>query len=594
LTRYLGAHRHARWRAPTGARTRLVTGMRLTGLLRPYPVRAALAFGLGIAMVAIATRLPLVLGTTVDNVVRHRPGALARGARLFLTLSVAKFGCASLRRGIGGSLGVSVERGLRDRIARKVLALDAAWHDRADTGQLLARATSDVSAVRTFLAFGLVFTALNTLTVTIAVVQMWRLSARLTLVTLAFAPLLAVWSVRYNRRAHRVFQRVQQRVGTVTTVVEENAAGIAVIKAFGRERVRQAAFEREASELLAANVSATALRARYAPLLSLLPALSLVAVLWYGSRLVAHRDITLGTLIAVNSYLVMLESPLRSVSSLSGMAQRALASAARVFEVLDASPGITEQPCAAVLPVPRAGARPGCRVMLDGISFRYPGAGQLALADVSIHIAAAERVALIGDSGAGKSTLAALLTRTYDPTSGRILLDGHDTTQLRLDSLRAAVTVVPAEPVLFARTLRDNVTLGSPRATEHEIRAALWATAALGFIERLPEGLDTVLGERGTTLSGGQRQRVALARALLSRPRLLVLDDAFSQLDALTEATVLDRLNSALDGVSVLIVAGRRTNLQFAGRILNLTAGRIFADGTADPARLPPLAGIRT
>jgi ATP-binding cassette subfamily B protein len=573
LTRYLGA-RGRKLRAP-GPKIRIL--LRMTGLLRPYPVHAVLALVLGVVMVVLTTRLPLVLGSTVDNVVRRRPGALTGGLLLFLALALGRFACASLRRGLGGSLGVNVENDLRNRIARHVLALDAAWHDRADTGQLLARANSDVAAIRTFLGFGLVFTVLNTLTVTIAVVQMWRISVRLTLVTLAFAPLLAIGSLHYNRHAYRVFGRVQQRVGSLTTVVEESAAGVQVVKAFGREDVRRAAFAREADALLAENLSATRLRAWFTPLLSLLPALGLVAVLWYGSRLVAHSDITLGALVAVNSYLAMLDAPLQSASSLSGMAQRAFAGAARVFEVLDTPAGIADRPRAVALPRPSAGMPRGCRVAFEYVSFLYPGADRPTLADVTFEIAPAERVALVADTGAGKSTLAALLSRAYDPTSGRIRIDGCDAAELTLGSLRAAVAVVPAEPFLFGGTLRDNLTLGAQDADEREIWYALWASAALGFAERLPDGLGTVLGERGTTLSGGQRQRVALARALLSHPRVLVLDDALSQLDALTEATVLDRLGRVLGGVSVLIMAGRQTNLRLADRVLTLEAGRVDA-----------------
>jgi ATP-binding cassette subfamily B protein len=211
------------------------------------------------------------------------------------------------------------------------------------------------------------------------------------------------------------------------------------------------------------------------------------------------------------------------------------------------------------------------------VSFLYPGADRPTLADVTFEIAPAERVALVADTGAGKSTLAALLSRAYDPTSGRIRIDGCDAAELTLGSLRAAVAVVPAEPFLFGGTLRDNLTLGAQDADEREIWYALWASAALGFAERLPDGLGTVLGERGTTLSGGQRQRVALARALLSHPRVLVLDDALSQLDALTEATVLDRLGRVLGGVSVLIMASRQTNLRLADRVLTLEAGRVDA-----------------
>jgi ATP-binding cassette subfamily B protein len=561
------------------ARSHLAVLLRTARLLRPYPVRAAAALLLGLAMVGFATRLPLVLGATIDNgVVRHRPGALAAGVLAFLALALGRFACAGTRRAVGGSLGADIEFGLRNRIAGRILELDAAWHDGAASGQLLARASSDVGAVRDFLSFGLVYSVLNTLMAVIAVVQMWLLSARLTLVTLAFAPLLALTSLRYNRLAQRLFRRVQERVGELTTVVEETAAGIAVVRAFGREDTRQAAFTREAGQLLDENLAVTRLRARYGPLLALLPALSLVAVLWYGGRLAARHDITLGTLVAVNAYLAMLSVPLESVSMLSGMAQRGLAGARRVFEILDTPDGITDRPGAVGLPAPPSAVR-GCRVTLEQVSFWYPGASRPALAGVSLDLEPGERAALTGDSGSGKSALAALLIRDYDPAAGRVLVDGHDVAGLGLGSLRAAVAVVPAEPVLFAATLRDNLTLGAPGAAESDIRAALADCAALGFADRLPDGLDTVLGERGTTLSGGQRQRVALARALLARPRLLILDDALSQLDAETAAAVTGHLDAALDGVTVLIMGGHPASLRLVSRVLALDAGRLVPAG---------------
>jgi ATP-binding cassette subfamily B protein len=551
---------------------------RMFGLLRPYPVRATLALVLGVAMIVIGTQVPRVLGTTVDDLVARRPGAVTSGVVALVVLVVGRFVFGGLRRAIGGSLGTDVQRDLRNRLARRLLSLDAAWHDRAATGQLMSRAISDVAAVQSFLAFASVFTVLNALTAVIATVQMWLLSPRLTLVALAFAPILIVLARRYNRQVHRTFQRVQQRVGDLTAVVAETAAGIQVVKAFGREDARRAAFGREADELLSDNLAAARLAARHSPLLALLPELSMVAVLWYGGRLVIAGDITLGTLVAVNSYLALLAMPLGSVSMLSGMTQRAVAGAERVFEVLDAPDGVRDRPGALALPASAHGAR----ITFEGVGFTYSvstdGPGRQVLTDVDLYVAPGERVALAGDTGSGKSTLAALLTRAYEPTAGRILLDDRDLAGLTLASVRAAVVVVPADPVLFAGTVRDNVTFGAPDATDAEVQDALWAAAALDFAEGLPDGLDTVIGERGLTLSGGQRQRVALARALLCRPRVLVLDDALSQLDAVTEATVLDRLPDAVGTATVLFVTGRGSRTHFADRVVRLDGGRIGLD----------------
>lgn len=347
--------------APGGSASGTVR--RMLGLLRPYPVRAVLALVLGVAMIGLSTWIPLVLGSTVDSLVAHRREAVTTGVVTLVALAAGRFVFGGTRRAVGGSLGVDVQRDLRDALARRLLALDAAWHDRASTGQLLSRATSDVGAVQNFLAFASVFVVLNGLTVVIATVQMWLLSPRLTLVALVFAPPLVALAHRYNRQVRRTFQRVQQCVGDLTTVVEETAAGIQVVKAFGREDARRAAFGREADRLLAENLAAARLSARYGPLLALLPALGMVAVLWYGGRLVIAGDITLGTLVAVNSYLALLAGPLGSVSMLSGMVQRAVAGAERVFEVLDAPAGVRDRPFAVVLPDPpgRHRAAPGSR-----------------------------------------------------------------------------------------------------------------------------------------------------------------------------------------------------------------------------------------
>lgn len=551
--------------------SRRATARKMAGLLRTYPVRSVLALVLGIGIVGFTTRQPVVLGQAVDDVVGHRSGAAVGVAGLYLALSLSRFACASSRRYIGGSLGADIERDLRDRIAAHVLKLDAGWHDRAGTGELLARANSDVEAIRDFLSFGLVFSVLNALTVVIAVIQMLLLSAILALVALAFAPLLVVLMVRYNGRTHQVSRRIQDRIGAVTTVVEETAAGIQVVKALGAEEARYAALTGQSTRLLAENLSATRLRVAYGPLFSLLPQLSLVVVLWYGSRLVARHDISLGTLVAVVSYLEMIIFPLQSVSRLSGMAQRGMAGAARIFEVLETRPAVTDVADAVCLPEPPG---PGARVSVENVTFRYPDSNSPALDGFSLDVASGERVAVIGDSGTGKSSLAALLRRDYDPDGGRIMLDGRQTTAITLQSLRAAVAVVPAEPILFAATLRDNLTLGAPSADDDAIKSALWAAGALDFTETLPGGLGAMLGERGTTLSGGQRQRVALARAVLAHPRLLILDDALSQLDALTEATVLERLAVAIDGVTVITLAGHGTNSWFYDRVLTLTRSR--------------------
>jgi ATP-binding cassette subfamily B protein len=398
---------------------------------------------------------------------------------------------------------------------------------------------------------------------------------RLALVALAITPLVVGLAYRYSRVSHPVLRDVQQKMADVATAAEESIVGVHVVKAFAREQDESAKFARRSDAVFAESVRANRQRALYVPLLSFVPLLAQAAVLLVGGWMVSRGSLSVGEFFAFNLYVTMLVLPLRMLGMWIGQAQRATASGERIFEVLDEVEDVAEPPHAVELP-----PGPG-RIRFEGASFAY-GDGRHVLEEVELEISPGRTVALIGHTGSGKTTLASLVPRFYDVTAGRVTVDGVDVRELRRASLRRAIGIVAQDPFLFSATVRENIAFGAADATDDEVVAAARLAQAHEFIDALPEGYETVIGERGLTLSGGQRQRIAIARALVLDPRILVLDDATASVDATTEARIRLGLREAMRDRTTLIIAHRLSTIALADELVVLDGGRIAARGTHD------------
>ncbi|MDQ3894211.1 MAG: ABC transporter ATP-binding protein/permease, partial [Actinomycetota bacterium] len=483
--------------------------------------------------------------------------------------------CMAGRRLISGRQALGVEFDMRNALYNKLLRLSFGFYDRHQTGQLMSRATVDLQSVRFFLGYGLIFFFQHVLTVVGVSAVMFFVNWRLALVAAAITPVLAVLAYRYSSVSHPVLRDVQQKLADTTTVAEENIVGVHVVKSFARERDEQAKFERRSERVFERSVDANRQRALYVPLLAFLPLLAQAAVLLLGGRMVVDGELDFSEFFAFNVLLVMLVMPLRMLGMWIGQAQRATASGERIFDVMDEPEEVRERPDAVELPAGEG------RVRFEDVAFAY-GTGRRVLDGIDLELEPGRTVALIGHTGAGKTTLAALVPRFYDVTAGRVTVDGVDVRDVKLTSLRRAIGVVSQDPFLFSAAVRENIAFGAPGASDAEIERAAWMAQAHEFIERLPDGYDTVIGERGITLSGGQRQRIAIARALVVDPRILILDDATASVDATTEARIRRGLRQAMRGRTTIIIAHRLSTIALADELVVLDAGRIVARGRHD------------
>lgn len=525
-------------------------------------------------LMACTVTLPYLTGRVIDDVLRGGD----RGALTPLLLAAAvvvavRFTLGMVRRVWAGRVSLGVEFDLRDVVFGQASRLSFAYFDRMPVGQLMSRATSDLQTVRFFLGYGLIFMFMNLFTLVLITGLLLWLNLKLALVALLVGPALLAVAVRYSRRTAPVRIDVQQKVGEVTQAAEESMVGIRVVKAFGREGERTDRFAGTARRAFDRSMDANRLESFYQPLMGFLPSAGLAVILLYGGSLTINGELTLGEFVQFYLYLTLLMGPFRSAGMLVGQAQRAVAGGERIFEIVDAVPDVREAEDAAPLP-----DGPG-EVRLEGVSFAY-GDGRRVLHDLDLTIPAGTTVALIGPTGSGKTTLTELIPRYYDPEAGRVLVDGADVATLRLNSLRRAIGVVSQEPFLFSTTVRENIAYGRPDATDDEVRAAARLARADAFIDALPNGFDTVVGERGYTLSGGQRQRLAIARAVITNPRILILDEATASVDASTEREIQDALRAVMAGRTTVIIAHRLSTIRLADELVVLDGGRIAARGT--------------
>jgi ABC-type multidrug transport system fused ATPase/permease subunit len=552
------------------------TFVRLLGFLRPYKWSLVVSIVLAVGSQAASIGTAFVTGDALEHVIEsENRDRLAALVVTVVVLGLVRAVLMAGRRLISGRQALGVEFDLRNALYAKLLRLSFGFYDRHQTGQLMSRATVDLQGVRFFLGYGLIFFFQHILTIVGVTAVMFVVNWRLALVAAGITPLLVVLAYRYSRVSHPVLRDVQQKMADVATVAEENIVGVHVVKSFAQEQPENEKFAARSEGVFERSMDANRQRALYVPLLSFLPLLAQAGVLFVGGRMVANGTLRFRDFFFFNVLVLMLVMPLRMLGMWIGQAQRATASGERIFQVIDEPEEVGDRPAAVDLP-----AGDGL-VRFEHVGFAY-AEGRPVLEDVDLELEPGRTVALIGHTGAGKTTLAALVPRFYDVTAGRVTIDGHDVREVKLTSLRRAIGVVAQDPFLFSATVRENITFGAPDATQQELERAARLAQAHDFIVDLPDGYDTVIGERGITLSGGQRQRIAIARALILDPRILILDDATASVDATTEARIRLGLREAMLGRTTIIIAHRLSTLALADELVVLDQGRVAARGTHD------------
>jgi ABC-type multidrug transport system fused ATPase/permease subunit len=552
------------------------TFARLLGFLRPYKLSLIVSIILAVGSQGAQIALIWITKHVIDGALApHDERKLWSYVGAIVALGGVRALLMAARRLISGRQALAVEMDMRQGLYSHLVRLSFGFYDRHQTGQLMSRATVDLQGVRFFLGYGLIFFFQNVLTVISVTAVLFFFEWKLALIVLAVMPILVALAYRYSHVAHPTLRDVQQKLADVATVAEENIVGVHVVKSFAQEPQEAAKFHARSEDVFRQTLRANRQRALYVPFISWVPMLAQGAVLLIGARMVTSGELSIGGFVAFNLYLGMLVMPLRSLGMWIGQAQRATASGERIFEVMDEPEDIAERPGAIELP-PGGG-----HLRFENVGFEYLE-GRPVLDGVDLDVTAGKTIALIGQTGAGKTTLTSLVPRFYDVTEGRVTVDGADVRDLQLTSLRRAIGVISQDPFLFSATVRENITFGAPDLDDEEVERIARLAQAHEFVELLPDGYDTVIGERGITLSGGQRQRLAIARALAVDPRILVLDDATASVDATTEARIRLGLREAMKNRTTLIIAHRLSTIALADEVVVLDEGRIVARGTHD------------
>lgn len=542
--------------------------------LRNYIPLVMGAYGFSIGILLLTLFIPQLIRQTVDI-------GMGQGNRTVLWTTVLGMLALMLVKGVltffqgrwteMASQGVAYD--LRNALHTRLSSLSFSYHDYAQTGQLLTRAIQDVERIRFLTGRATLRLSESTALLIGTLIAMLLMNPRLALLTLASSPLLIYVAFRLGSIYRPLSQEIQQQLAVLTTRLEQNLRGSRVVKAFAQEDAEIANFEVENAQWLDLSLLSVRVLALNTPLIDFIASLSTAVIVWYGGRLIILHQLTIGELVAFTTYLSQLVNPIRRLGQIIPAIAMAAASGERIFEILDAQSEVQDAPDARVLPLVEG------RVRFENVTFSYFGR-HMVLNDLSFEALPGQVIALLGATGSGKSTIINLIPRFYDPTAGRITVDGYDTRDVTLQSLRDQIGIVLQETTLFATTIRENIAFGRPDASENEIIAAAKAAQAHDFIMETPQGYETEVGERGITLSGGQKQRVAIARALLKDPRILILDDATSSVDTETERLIQLALERLMEGRTSFVIAQRLSTVRLADLILVLERGEIAARGT--------------